>query len=157
MARPEKLWKELAFLILTALGAWLVVLWLAGCGNRPQSDQQVKQQAAQTTEQVRAKAQQAEADARMEAANAERKVNDIAAGVKKGLSSNTSPGAPGSNLVDLNTASKARLTTLPGISPVRAGRIIHNRPYATPHDLISKGVLSQEEYNRISSQITAGQ
>jgi DNA uptake protein ComE-like DNA-binding protein len=157
MPRPEKLWKELAFLALTALGAWLALLWLAGCSNHPQSDQQLKQQAAQTTQQVKAQAQQAAAEARVAAANAERKVNDVASGVKEGLNTSTPSGSPGINSVDVNSASEARLLTLPGISLTRARRIIKDRPYATPHDLVSKGAISQSEYDRISAQVVAGQ
>jgi DNA uptake protein ComE-like DNA-binding protein len=153
MPRPEKLWKELALLAITALGAWLALLWLAGCGNHPQSDQQLKQQAAQTTEQVKAQAQQTAAEAKVAAANAERKVNDIAAGVKEGMNGN----AANVNTVDVNTATETQLTTLPGISPTRARRIIHDRPYAAPHDLVSKGILSEAEYDRISAQVVAGQ
>jgi DNA uptake protein ComE-like DNA-binding protein len=156
MTRPEKLWKEASLFGLAALGMCFALLWLAGCSNHPQSDQQVKQQAAQTTEQVKAGAQQAAADAKIAAANAERKVNDIAAGVKQGLHGNASSGTAGAGSVDINSASVARLTTLPGISTARARRIVNNRPYAVPHDLVSKGVLTEAEYARISGQVIVG-
>jgi DNA uptake protein ComE-like DNA-binding protein len=153
MNRSERLRKELIFSSLIAMVSCLVPLWLAGCTTRPQSDQDIKQQAAQTTEQVKAGAKVAAADAKVAAANAEREVNDIAAGVKQGLHNNASPNSSGS--VDINSASQARLTTLPGITAARARRIVDNRPYSSPHDLVSKGVLTRAEYDQISGQIVA--
>ena len=156
MSRSEKQWKDLSFFGLTALACCLAILWLSGCNNT-QSDQQVQQQAAHDTEQVKSGARQAAADAKVAAANAERKVNDIAAGVKQGLHSNSASGnGSDSGAIDINDASQARLTKLPGITATRARRIVNNRPYAAPHDLVSKGVLSEAEYARISGQIVAG-
>jgi DNA uptake protein ComE-like DNA-binding protein len=94
-------------------------------------------------------------DARAAAANAERKADDIAAGVKQGLHNNASPNSADSGAVDINSAGEVRLTALPGITAARARRIIENRPYAAPHDLVSKGVLTRAEYDRISSLIVA--
>jgi DNA uptake protein ComE-like DNA-binding protein len=153
MNRSEKRWNELALSSVIALMSCLALLWVAGCSTQPKSDQQIKQQAAQTTEQVKAGAKQAAAEAKVAAANAEREANDVAAGVKQGLHNNASPNSSGS--VDINSASQARLTTLPGITAARARRIINNRPYASPHDLVSKGVLTRAEYDQISGQIVA--
>jgi DNA uptake protein ComE-like DNA-binding protein len=152
MNRTQKLWK---YSTLSASVAYIALFCVAGCNNPPQTDQQVKQQAARTTEKVRAGAQQAAADAKIAAANAERKVNDIAAGVHEGLHDRAVPDATDSGVVDINTASEERLATLPGITPTRARRIVNNRPYATPHDIVSKGVLTSSEYVRISGRIVA--
>ena len=153
MNRPEELWKELTLFRLIALVSCLTLLSLAACSTKPQSDQEIKQQAAQTTEQVKAGAKQAAADAKVAAANAEREANDIAAGVKEGIHGNASANSSGA--VDINSASAARLATLPGISADRARRIVSNRPYASPHELVSKGVLTRAEYDQISGQIVA--
>ena len=130
------------------------IAWVAGCNRNgtPQSDQQLEQNAAKTTEQVKQGAQQAAADAKVAAANAERKVNDIAAGVKQGLDAN---GKPPAGSIDINSASANQLETLPGISAARAQRIVDNRPYTSPHDLVSKGVVSEAEYARVSGKIVA--
>jgi len=153
------LWKKACTGGLTALALTLGLVWIAGCNssNTPQSDQQLKEQAAKTTEQVKAGAQQAAADAKVAAANAERKVDDIASGVKQGMQSDTkpSPGVTASGTVDINSASADQLETLPGVSGLRAHRIIDNRPYGAPHDLVSKGVVSEAEYSRISGHIVA--
>ncbi len=156
MTRTMNLWKKSWTVGLAALALTLCLVWLAGC-NTAQTDQQLQQNAAKTTEQVKQGAQQAAADAKVAAANAERKVDDIAAGVKEGINSNSKP-APGvtpSGAVDINTANVADLESLPGISAPRANRIIDNRPYSSPHDLVSKGVVSEAEYSRISGRVVA--
>ena len=152
MRRSKWLWKELALLCVTTFISCLVFLWFAGCNNGNQkSDQQIQQQAAQATEKAKAEAQQAAAQAKVAAANAERKANDIAAGVREGLHNNPSP----NGAVDINSATEGQLAGLPGITPARARRIINNRPYNSPHDLVSKGVVTRAEFDQISGQIVA--
>jgi DNA uptake protein ComE-like DNA-binding protein len=155
MTRTQELWQKSWTGVLAALALTLCIVWLAGCNNNntPQSDQQLKQDAAKTTEQVKQGAQQAAADAKVAAANAERKVDDIAAGVKEGMHSDAKPSPSGT--VDINSANTTQLESLPGISDARANRIIDNRPYTSPHDLVSKGVVSEAEYSRISGRIVA--
>ena len=137
---------------LGVLALCVAFLGLAACNSRQPSDEQIKQQAAQTTQAVKAGAKQAAADAKVAAANAERIVNDVAAGVKEGLKSN---GKPSASVVDINAATEEQLTDLPGITGARALRIVRGRPYNTTHELVSKGVLTEQQYNRISGQITA--
>lgn len=134
---------------LLASGISLAIVLAAGCSSHP-SDQQVQQQAAQTTQQVKQDAQKAASDARVAAANAEDKLNAVAAGVKQGLK-----GTPAASAVDLNTASREQLETLPGITPARAHKIVAGRPYSTPNDLVTKNVLTQEEFDRISGKVQA--
>jgi DNA uptake protein ComE-like DNA-binding protein len=157
MTRTQELWQKSWTGVLAALALTLCIVWLAGCNNNntPQSDQQLKQDAAKTTEQVKQGAQQAAADAKVAAANAERKVDDIAAGVKEGMDSNTKPAPGREQSIDINSAGPGRLTELPGISATRAQRIIDGRPYTSPHDLVDKGIISEAEYGRISGRITA--
>jgi DNA uptake protein ComE-like DNA-binding protein len=125
--------------------------FLTAC-NPPASDQHLQEQAAQATEQAKQGSKEALADARVAAANAERAVNDVAAGVKQGLDNKGTPGT--STRVDLNNASAIDLAGLPGISPIKAGQIIHHRPYASTHDLVKNGLLTQDQFDQIASQVT---
>lgn len=65
--------------------------------------------------------------------------------------------ADDSKLVDINTAPVADLEALPGIGKVRAEAIVKNRPYAKKNQLVSKGVLPQGVYDKISDRIIAKQ
>jgi DNA uptake protein ComE-like DNA-binding protein len=152
----KHLWMRPAILAAT-LGIGAAVVGVSGCTRGPQTDQQVQQQAAQDTEKVKQGAKEAAADAKIAAANAERSVNDIAAGVKEGLHSNAGSSSSGmmAGSVDINSANEDQLVELPGISGVRARRIIAHRPYGSAHGLVDKGVLSEAEYGRISGQIVA--
>jgi len=125
-----------------------VLLLVAGCNNPP-SDQQVQQKAAETTQQVKAGAQQAAEKTRAAAANAEDKLNAVAAGVKQGLNN----GAP--TAIDLNSATPAQLETLPGITPAKAHRIVAGRPYSAPNDLVTRNVLTQDQFDQISGKVQA--
>jgi DNA uptake protein ComE-like DNA-binding protein len=57
--------------------------------------------------------------------------------------------------VNVNYATEKMLSTLPGITPARARKIINNRPYATPQDLVLKGMLTKAEYARIAGHVVA--
>jgi DNA uptake protein ComE-like DNA-binding protein len=131
---------------LAASGMYLLVLLVAGCDSHP-SNEQIQQQAAKTTEQVKQGAQQAADKTRAAAATAEDKLNAVAAGVKQGLNGTGSPA------IDLNSATAVQLETLPGISSARAHRIIAGRPYLAPADLVTKNILKQEDFDRISAKI----
>jgi DNA uptake protein ComE-like DNA-binding protein len=65
--------------------------------------------------------------------------------------------APAAALVDINSASKEDLMKLPGIGDAYAAKIIENRPYKNKSQLVSKKVLPQGVYDKISSLIIAKQ
>ena len=152
MNRKRQWWRELAIFEFTVLLCGATLFGTAGCSRRAQSDQQIRQQAAETTEQVKAGAKKAAAEAKVAAAEAKRKAGDIAAGVREGLRSDNSAN---SGAIDINSASEARLAMLPGISAARARRIARNRPYNAPRDLVSRGIVSRAEYERISGRLVA--
>lgn len=127
-----------------SLGIFLV----AGCQNHP-SNEQIQQQAAQTTQQVKQDTQQAASKARLAAGEAEAKINAVAAGVKQGLN-----GGPSAPVVDLNSATRDQLVALPGITPGRARKIISGRPYSAPGDLVSRNILTQSQFDQISARVT---
>lgn len=77
--------------------------------------------------------------------NIKRDTKAVAEGVKEGLSNKRS--------VDLNKASKDDLSSLPGISSPKADRIIAERPYASAHQLVTRHILSEDEYSQIQDRI----
>ncbi len=60
-------------------------------------------------------------------------------------------------LVDINSASRAQLKTLPGIGDAEADRIIAARPYLSKAELVTKNVMATGPYLSIKSQIVAKQ
>lgn len=58
-------------------------------------------------------------------------------------------------LANINTSTARDMQrTLPGVGDVRAGQIVTGRPYATPQDLVSKGVLTQALFDKIKDVVT---
>lgn len=70
----------------------------------------------------------------------------VAEGIKDGLTNK--------NAVDLNHASKGELAALPGMDDRKADRIIAERPYANTHQLVSRRVLSEDEYSQIQDRVS---
>jgi DNA uptake protein ComE-like DNA-binding protein len=56
--------------------------------------------------------------------------------------------------LDLNSANEADLAKLPGLTAASAGRIVRNRPYDNPDQLVTRRILTQEEYDQISGRVT---
>ncbi|HET7226157.1 MAG TPA: helix-hairpin-helix domain-containing protein [Candidatus Eisenbacteria bacterium] len=56
--------------------------------------------------------------------------------------------------LDLNTASRDQLLTLPGVSAEIADRIVASRPFTGTSDLVSRGILTQAQYTLLQSRVT---
>src|SRR5579863_8579249 len=56
--------------------------------------------------------------------------------------------------LDLNSASESQLVDLPGVDKRTARHIIAGRPYHEKHDLLDKGIISSDEYDKIRGDIT---
>jgi competence protein ComEA len=100
----------------------------AACSN--QSPDQIRQKTAEET------------------ATIKRDTKAVAQGVKDGLSNKKS--------VDLNKASKEDLTSLPGITSQKADHIIAERPYGDTRQLVTRHVLSEDEYSQIQDRVVVG-
>lgn len=64
-------------------------------------------------------------------------------------------GAKNKTKIDINSASKDELAGLPGMDKSTAQKVIDGRPYTKKSQLVSKKVLSQDEYGAIENQVIA--
>jgi competence protein ComEA len=71
----------------------------------------------------------------------------VAEGVKEGWQSGKS--------IDVNTATKDQLLSLPGVTSHQADRIIAERPYDNSHDLVTRRLMTEAEYDKIKDRLTA--
>ena len=57
--------------------------------------------------------------------------------------------------VDINAASLEQLLKVPGMTHTWAARIIRYRPYRAKNDLVDRGVVTSQVYDRIKDYIIA--
>jgi len=57
--------------------------------------------------------------------------------------------------LDVNTATASQLAALPGMGPVYAARVLKGRPYTAKNQLVTRGILPRETYDRIKDSIIA--
>jgi DNA uptake protein ComE-like DNA-binding protein len=74
---------------------------------------------------------------------------------RSGVSKTSAAAPPPEERVDINHASKEELLKIPGMTPSWAGRIVRFRPYRTKQDLLDKGVVNSEVYDRIKDFVIA--
>ena len=105
---------------------------LVGCStdDHKQNADEVREKTAETTAELK------------------RNAKSVAEGVKEGWSRDK-------RRVDLNTASRDELVGT-GLTRTQSDRVIEHRPYASPRELLTKHVLSEDEYTQIEPHVRAG-
>lgn len=63
-------------------------------------------------------------------------------------------GAQNGTFLNINTASLTELDSLPGIGQVYGQSIIDHRPYSNINELVSKGAIKQNVFEKIKNQVT---
>ena len=76
---------------------------------------------------------------------------------KKGAtaSDSTSKKAPKTKPVDINSATEDELAAVPGMPSDAPKKIVDGRPYKTKRDLLTKKIVSADDYKTISPHIVA--
>jgi len=90
-------------------------------------------------------------------ATAEETTKATSSADKAGKSTKPATGPAKVKLVDINTARKAELKTLPGIGDAEAERIIAGRPYLSKANLTTHNIVSREIYEGLKSRVIAKQ
>ena len=116
---------------LSQLRFLLAIVLLAGLvGCRPnQSPQELKEKTAHATAELKTDAKA------------------VAAGVREGWSRDKA--------LNVNTATHEQLISFPGITGAQADRVVEGRPYDDPSQLVTRGILSKSEYDKIADRLTA--
>jgi len=128
---PTAMHVNTVLLAVVLSGGQIVLTGCNACNTRPSNPDEVRQKTAQATADLKDNAQA------------------VAQGIRDGLSRPTSD-----HPLDLNSASKSALMSLPGIDDAAADRIIAARPYDNTHQLIDKRIISHDEYSKIADSIT---
>jgi hypothetical protein len=58
--------------------------------------------------------------------------------------------------ININTATKEQLMTLPGMTDDSVDKLIAARPFKSKDQLVQKNIVTKEEYKKIDAKITAG-
>jgi len=111
--------------------ALVLLAALVGCTQQQQNPQELREKTAKATA-------QAKSDAKA-----------VAEGIREGWNRNSNQS------LDLNSATKGKLLSLPGLTSAEADRVIADRPYSDPRELVTRHIIPKTEYDKISDRVTA--
>jgi DNA uptake protein ComE-like DNA-binding protein len=126
----------------TILAAATLAALALGCTDSPRSQEQVRHETAAATATV--------------ASDLKGAALGIRDGLHKTVDGKPSPDTPAEK-VNINTASRLTLMTLPGITAAEAGQIVNHRPYRSTADLLRKHILTKDEYAQASPRLTTSE
>ena len=126
LRKASNLWLTFISMCIFASG-----LTLVGCtDDHQQNSDELREKTAERTAEVK------------------RDAKSVAEGVKEGWNRDE-------KRVDLNTATREQLIET-GLDREQCDRVIAHRPYSTPRQLVTKRVLSDDEYKQIEPRVKAG-
>jgi DNA uptake protein ComE-like DNA-binding protein len=140
----------------STLSTCLIAALLAsgGCGytgaDQGERDAKTRDEVAKATERAKPAIQEAGREVGRAAESAVEEAHAAAQGIRDGWNNNNARHP----VVDLNSADERELVELPGVTKLEARRIIAGRPYHDKHDVVSRGIISDDAYQRIRDQIT---
>jgi hypothetical protein len=108
--------------------ACLLLAVLVGC-NTDQNPQELREKTARET------------------AAMKRDAKAVAQGIREGWSRDKP--------LDLNTASKEDLMTLPGVTSEEADRVLAARPFRSPNEMVSRRIMTKTQYDKIADRVVA--
>jgi competence protein ComEA len=114
---------------LHACGILVIAAAFIWTGCPRQNPQDLKEKTAQATAELK------------------RDAKAVAAGIREGWSRDKP--------LDLNSATKEQLMSLPGVGAAQADRIIAGRPYQQPNDLVTRRIMPKGEYDKVADRLTA--
>jgi len=118
---------------LTVMCLLTSALSLVGCTTDApkQNPDQLREKTAETTAEIK------------------RDAKSVAEGVRDGWNRDK-------DRVDLNTATKEQLVGV-GLSRAQSDHVIAHRPYANSHELLTKHVLSEDDYKAVEPHVRVGE
>lgn len=134
-----------------------IVVGSCGCGyfqnnqteeQKRENEQKTRDEVAKATERAKPELEKAGREIKEAAKTAADEAHAAAQGVKDGWENGSA------QKVDLNSASEDELASLPGITHRQARKIVAERPFRSPHELVEKGIASEVRYAEIRNQIT---
>ena len=134
-----------------------IVFGSCGCGyfqsnqteeQKRENEQKTRDEVAKATERAKPELEKAGRELKEAAKTAADEAHAAAQGVKDGWENGSA------QKVDLNSASEDELASLPGITHRQARKIVAERPFHSPHELVEKGIASEARYAEIRNQIT---
>ena len=148
-------WRSMCHVLL----AVVIAISLAGCGllqsdnqtdaQKRENEQKTRDEMAKATEKAKPELRKAGEELKEAAKTAAGQAKAAAQGMKEGWERGRS------SKLDLNSANENELSALPGIDRREARKIIAGRPYRAPHELVEKGIVSEEQYGEIRDQVGA--
>ena len=131
-----------------------VLLGSIGCGqsNRQEPGERTRQVAAETTEKAKPALQWLGRQVGQASKWAAEESVAFAEGVFEGWFSKQPPTKPQPK-IDLNTATERELLKLPDVTATMARRILANRPFQNTHELVTKGLMTEEAYKQVHNLV----